>query len=205
MKKLLKLFITMSIMLAICASFCISSAAYGETEAETDVIADEISENIFTRLYDEVKGYATEILCAMTFAGSLLLAYAYKKGLIPIIEKTLLSIGNSVSKIKEQTEAGELAQENFSLQLTEKLDNAQGLVKDLVNHVNEMNSALNDVKRAELEREENTQNLSVIVSAQIDMLYDIFMTSALPQYQKDAVGERVAKMKEALRGDAERN
>ena len=37
-----------------------------------------------------------------------------------------------------------------------------------------------------------------MVKAQIDMLYDVFMSSALPQYQKDAVGERIAKMKEAL-------
>ena len=30
------------------------------------------------------------------------------------------------------------------------------------------------------------------------MLYDVFMSSALPQYQKDAVGERIAKMREAI-------
>ena len=34
------------------------------------------------------------------------------------------------------------------------------------------------------------------MSAQIDMLYGIFMTSSLPQYQKDAVSEHIHKMKE---------
>ena len=30
------------------------------------------------------------------------------------------------------------------------------------------------------------------------MLYDIFMSSALPEYEKARVGERVAKLKEEL-------
>lgn len=33
---------------------------------------------------------------------------------------------------------------------------------------------------------------------QINMLYDIFMTSALPQYEKDAVGERISAMNKIL-------
>ena len=46
--------------------------------------------------------------------------------------------------------------------------------------------------------------LRLVVDTQIDMLYDIFMSSALPQYQKDAVGERIAKMKGAIRENANR-
>ena len=34
--------------------------------------------------------------------------------------------------------------------------------------------------------------------SQIDMLYEIFMQSGLPQYSKDALGERMAKMKKTL-------
>ena len=64
-----------------------------------------------------------------------------------------------------------------------------------------MNAELTEIRCSERKRTENTEELSVIVGTQIDMLYDIFMTSALPQYQKDAVGERVAKMKEALAGN----
>ena len=33
------------------------------------------------------------------------------------------------------------------------------------------------------------------------MLYSIFMTSALPQYQKDEVGARIAKMREVIGDD----
>jgi hypothetical protein len=36
------------------------------------------------------------------------------------------------------------------------------------------------------------------VAQQIDMLYELFMSSGIPQYEKDAMGERVAKMKKEI-------
>ena len=44
--------------------------------------------------------------------------------------------------------------------------------------------------------------MKIILSAQIDMLYDIFMTSSLPQYQKDAVSKRIGEMKEVTERDS---
>ena len=37
-----------------------------------------------------------------------------------------------------------------------------------------------------------------VMLSQIDMLYEIFMQSGIPQYAKDSLGERVTKMKKAL-------
>ena len=34
--------------------------------------------------------------------------------------------------------------------------------------------------------------------SQIDVLYEIFMQSGIPQYAKDSLGEKVAKMKKSL-------
>ena len=44
------------------------------------------------------------------------------------------------------------------------------------------------------ERDER-KKLTAVLSAEVDMLYEIFMSAALPQYLKDSVGERIAKMK----------
>ena len=38
----------------------------------------------------------------------------------------------------------------------------------------------------------------VCLISQVDMLYAIFMSSALPQYQKDEVGARIKEMREEL-------
>ena len=201
MKKLLKALIILTLSLTLSLSLAIGASAYSETP---DGITEEVNDdNLFTKLFDEVKEYATEIFCAMTFIGSLALAYAYKKGLLPLVEKTLVSIGAAVARIKEKTESGELATENLGIAITDKLEAAERTIDELKSRISTMNTALESVITDEARKNDESKNLAIIVSTQIDMLYDIFMTSALPQYQKDAVGERVAKMKEALRGDAE--
>ena len=170
------------------ASEDVGDASYSETARE----------NVFATVFAGIKEYATEIFCAMTFVGSLLLAYAYKKGLLPLVESTLVSIGNAVTRIKEKTEEGEEISTQATVAINERLDTAQRLITTLAERIDEMTTELGEVKNSELLKNRENQNLSLIVSTQIDMLYDIFITSSLPQYQKDAVGERVARMKEAL-------
>ena len=43
--------------------------------------------------------------------------------------------------------------------------------------------------------------LDTILEGELDMLYDIFMTSSLPEYEKARVGERMRKLKEVLNSD----
>ena len=46
--------------------------------------------------------------------------------------------------------------------------------------------------------------LRLILNSQIELLYEIFMSSSLPTYQKDAVGARFAEMKRALEKETEK-
>ena len=39
-----------------------------------------------------------------------------------------------------------------------------------------------------------------VLSLEVEMLYELFMSSALPQYVKDRVGERIGKMRELVGG-----
>ena len=212
MKRTLKAFVAAIIFtLIILSSLIVSYADHSEAvindsdtvlsdgQEQTDEIVDEVGENVFTTIFNQLKSYATEIFCGMTFIGSLILAYAYKKGLIPLIEKTLVSISGAVAKIKERTESGAIATEELGASLSEKLEKSEMIVNSMIDKIGEMNKELAEIKTSELERTDSCKELSIIVETQIDMLYDIFMTSALPQYQKDAVGEKVAKMKETLK------
>ena len=113
-----------------------------------------------------------------------------------------MSIGNSVTRINERTEHNEENTEKFSKEMRERLECTEEVITALEEKIEIMTQSLNDVKDGELLKNRENRNLAILMSAQIDMLYDIFMSSALPQYQKDAVGERVAVMKEALRGNA---
>ena len=170
-----------------------------QNDGEDNVSSNEAEDvNFFTRLFDEIKAYATEIFCAMTFIGSVILAYAYKKGLLPLIKGALSSITHAVGSIKERTEANEESSSNFNKLINERLSDAEDTVRELGAKIEELSVLMNEINQSELMKNEDTKKLQVIVETQIDMLYEIFMTSALPQYEKDSVGERVAKMKEAL-------
>ena len=174
-----------------------------EESADADSHGDESETqgegNFFESVYNEIIGYASEILCALTLVGSLTLAVAYKKGLLPLLEKSLVSIGNAITKIKESTKESAEKSDVLSKSIDEKLTLTQETVESLGESVASLAKAISETKRDEVTDRMEKRQLRLVIDAQIDMLYDIFMSSALPQYQKDAVGERIAAMKEAMK------
>lgn len=162
----------------------------GETENTGE--ETEAGENLFAIIFSTVEDKAAEIFSVLTLISSLVLAYAYKKGLFPLIKSALTSLNGSVNKIKESAESELQKNEAIGGEVKEKLSDFEKLITAAGDRL-----ALIESK---LDENENRQDkeLKTIISAQIDMLYDVFMSSSLPQYQKDAIGQRVVKMKEAL-------
>ena len=194
MKNKLKYLLVTVLLIAFSSCFAVSAAA----EEVSEDVSEVIEENIFSTVYDEIALHASEILCAMTFAGSLILAFAYKKGLMPLVKGSLLSIGNAITKIKDDTT--ENAEKNAKLgeSLEIGLENAKITLDALAEKISDLDLTLKEKLEYEDKAKREKEEFKLILTSQIDMLYDIFMTSALPQYQKDAVGERVAKMKGAI-------
>ena len=185
-----------ALMGAVCAS---AEEGYEQVEYPTDD-AEEV--NFFEKVYSEVSEYASEILCALTFTGSVFLAFAYKKGLLPLVEKSLITIGNAVTKIKENTKESTEISSQLGVNIDGRLSETQELISKLAERIGSLEETLGRGLENENEARLEGKQLRLVVDAQIDMLYDIFMSSALPQYQKDAVGERIAKMKGAIRENA---
>ena len=153
--------------------------------------------NPFEALFNTVKAYATEIFCAMTFVGSLILAYAYKCGLIPIIKGGIGALSATVSGIRESAERGEKKTDELGHAVSERLKNAESTLDGISENLSLMATKLD---KLEADGDEK-RKLRIVMNAEVDMLYSIFMTSALPQYQKDEIGERIAKMREVLADD----
>ena len=154
----------------------------------------EIEKNPFESAFDTVKTMSAEIFCALTFIGSMILAWAYKKGLLPLLQGGLGAISTAVTKIKEKSEATEGATRELSATVAARLEKTEQALAKVTEGLQGLSDALDRLASDADDKE----RLKTVLTAQIDMLYDIFMTSALPQYQKDAVGERISKMKEAL-------
>ena len=207
MKNKLKYLIAIVLTAVICLGCTVSASAATDISPEqlegAENVTDNASEvplsdaNFFTRVYTELSEYAGEILCTLTFIASLLLAVAYKKGLFPLIEKSLSAIGNALGNLKETlSESGEKSTA-LSASVNERLTAANNAITALGEHVAKLSESLEASLLSEREANEEKRQLKVVVEEQISMLYDVFMCSALPQYQKDAVGERIAKMREA--------
>lgn len=183
MKKILTIILATALFLA----FGVVCFGAEPTDAQTEA-------NVFAIAYEWAYAHAAEILSALTLIGSLVLAITYKKGLLPKLSGALTRIGSSVSELGDGTK-------KILADMSEKIDTAtgkseitEGICQNLADEVSALSARLSEVDAQKGEREK----MRLIILSQIEMLYDIFMTSALPQYSKDAVGERVAAMKAAL-------
>lgn len=199
MNKKLKYLITSILVIVLALGLSVTASAETLTEAE------EITEaTVFDKLYTEVSEYAGEILCALAFIGSVVLAFAYKKGLMPIVKSSLVTIGNAMSKMKDSVNKNAERGEEMNREIASGLDGAVKVIQTLGERIDALEKSLTERLADKDETAREREALSIIMTSQIDMLYEIFMSASLPQYQKDAIGEKIAKMKGALAKNGDR-
>lgn len=168
-----------------------------EDRAESGAGADgseENEENFFSAVYNKIMSHAGDIFSTLAFLGSLLIALAYKKGLLPALTKAISGIKDSIEKVQRSANEGNSAASEGYSKLAEKLSKLEDTLSVFCNSVMNIGERLDTLGGDAADREK----MQIIMSSQIDMLYDVFMSSSLPQYQKEAIGSRVVKMKEEL-------
>ena len=161
--------------------------AVASSEKETD--GEE--QNFFAALYEGAREHLGEILCALTLVGSIFLAFAYKKGLLPIVTKALGAIGSSVGMLGEQTGT-------FASKIEEQSENLRASIGEIQSRLQGFEEALAKIKGGldgATASGEILKQTERTLGEQVEMLYEIFMSSALPQYQKEAVAKRIADMR----------
>lgn len=200
MKKLLVVLI--SVLLFISCGVAVSASEVGN-EAEVSENSSNVYENEepnadngnpFAEIYEYVAGHANDIFSALAFIGSLVLAFAYKKGLMPALSSALGNLRTSVKSISETAEKTLVDNENAYADFKANMELIGKGLDTLCISVAELDKRLSDSEK----QADEAKAMKTIMSAQVDMLYSIFMSSSLPQYSKDAVGERISEMKAAL-------
>ncbi len=212
-----KITLILVFILAFSLLFAISINAYDEgaseettqNEAEAPTSPSdgtyEENDNFFTVLYEGIKTNADKILSALAFLGSLVIAFAYKRGLFPFVEKSLTSLSGAVVKLRSETEKNAASENEFLAALADKLKKTEDIILGFTESLQKLENELSMFAEEKGEREK----LKLIMAAEVDMLNEIIMASSLPQYQKDRAGECFMKMKAKLNteeiGDAPRN
>lgn len=205
MKKILTLFICIVSVLSL--TLCLSVSAFasaeevekpifnenGESE-KVDTGADLTKENPFMEIYEAVIDNADKILCTLTFISSIVLMFFYKKGLFPAITKGLTAIKSFAGGFEETLNDGALKTEESLKFLLDRFASFENTVTEVSSSMERLEQRLSISDNGKNSREE----LKTVMLSQIDLLYEIFMQSSLPQYAKDSVGEKVSEMKRNL-------
>ncbi|MBQ8321583.1 MAG: hypothetical protein IJX92_04390 [Clostridia bacterium] len=150
--------------------------------------------NVFTTLYEMALSHAAEIFSCLSLIGTMVVSILYKKGLLPSVKEAISSIGASVTRIKESTDKQSETSREAGEKMSQRLDGFEEKLSEFSDVLNKMEERLYTTGQI-YEQNEKTR---LILSEQVDMLHDIFMSSSLPQYQKEAVGKRSNKMKAEL-------
>ena len=190
MKKFLLLALSLIIAISVCFTVT-ASAAEDDTYAQA---TDSAEINAFANLFLLIRENADKLFAMLAFISSLIVVFAYKRGLIPLINKGLAAIRKSTDSFEGKAQDAILKTEKSIEFLTDRFASYE-------NTVDSVSSAIADISErleALSESSDEKQLLKTVMLSQIDMLYEIFMQSGLPQYSKDALGERMAKMKKTL-------
>ena len=200
MKRLL--IVLIAVMLFISCGISVSASGVDKTEdvtENTDTVYENNESsaenaNPFAEVYAYVCEHADNIFSVLAFIGSILLAFVYKKGLMPALSSALGNLRTSVKSISDTAEKTLVGSENAYTDFKSNMELISKGLDTLCISVAELDKRLSASEKSA----EEAQAMKTIMSAQVDMLYNIFMSSSLPQYSKDAVGERISEMKAAL-------
>lgn len=197
MKKSLKLIFSLGVAVLLAFSVSLTALASGsEVITDTEAVSTEAedSQNLFEEAYETVLQHSSELFSALAFLGTLVIAFCYKKGLLPILTSALKSLGESVKTLCEGSKENlEQANEGVA-EISERLARLENAVEIFTADITTLEESLGT--EAQVRADARAQKK--ILLAQIEMLKEVFICSALPQYQKDAISEKVKLMKEEL-------
>lgn len=191
-KKLTKIIITLTFAVALLVAFCIGASAE-EAEIITEG-AQTVDENVFAEIYAVIKANADKIFSALAFIGTLIVGAMYKSGLLPLLSDALGKFKGTLEGIKSENERYESLTGAKLSEMGVSIKNIEKSVEDTGSQIARIESELSVYEKALAERE----SMKIILSGQIDMLYSIFMASSLPQFEKEEIGNKIARMREEL-------
>ncbi len=207
MKRIILLTVTV-LTLFVC-SFAFKTLASELPDAETVVneslqSIDEGGQNppVSEMILDYVRSYTSEIFCSLTFIGSLITAFLYKKGLLPTLSEGINRIYSITAKSKEISESLQKKSDeriesflNSSLPFLEKAGELTEYAEALRQNSLEM--------KDELQREKAERAaLSQVLAGQTELLYGVFMSANIPEFQKEQLAQKYNSIQAIIKASA---
>lgn len=166
--------------------------------AEGAALSEEGTEkNPFALLYRDIAENLDAVFGALAAVGTLAVAFSYKRGMLPLLRGGVGVLSDRVKEIGEQSEEIKKGSEENAVFVKNQLQIMLSSFKDCADTVKNFAAVLEDVraKTGEIEL------LKSLLAGEVELLYDIFSSSSLPQYQKEIVARRVEELRLALGGE----
>ena len=166
------------------------------TEDEEGDIPSSESTDIVKGLFDDLKNNLPEILSALSLICTVILMIVYKSGFIPMVREGVCALSAKVKSIGEQTDKMSLCAKSSDENIRAALEYAEKRLSTIEDSLSLLSEQLRGVDAIGAKSDAVSRALSI----EAQMLYELFMSSALPQYEKDRVGEMIAEMKRISEG-----
>ena len=199
-----KFLFTIGVCLTLALTLAIPAAAaenaptsITEESAQIATTEEAAEENIFFSFYEELNEHLPELFSALSLLGACIIAFCYKRGLLPLLKEGIGAIGATASDAGKKAES--YAKE--SREICEKANESIHLTASRMESIEKALSSLDEKIELIGDQKEESRLLHELMNGQIDMLLEIFLASSLPQFEKDRVSKHVEKMRLALRSD----
>lgn len=152
------------------------------------------SGGIFGEIYSCLASHAGEIFSTLSFIGTVAVALAYRRGLIPLLRDGLGAIGGAAGNISTSAERTQAVTEEAIAGVRRALDGFSDTLRTIERAGEETSERLRALEGEGYDK----KALTKILLEQINMLSDIFMSTSLPQFRKDEIAERAKEMRDLV-------
>lgn len=167
-----------------------------ETGAENGEVGDgDTASGAFAAFLTE---NADTLLGLLTLVGSLLVAFLYKTGLLPMLRAGLRAIGDTLGKSRELTErftedAGAHIKsiEEHTRPVLAAVERSEAIIRALEERLGAMERALSESER-------DRKETAAILRTETELFYELLHSVNLPEAQKEAMTESYYRLKRTL-------
>ena len=134
--------------------------------------------------------HAPEIFSALSLSVGLLLAFLYRRGMLPLLSRGLHAIGEQVTKLEEQSgEALSRSEGKLSAFLTEA-EPLMARLRSLGEQADSLGDFCQKTEQTLSETQAENQRIRASILAVAELLYGIFEAANLPLYAKERLADR---------------
>ena len=155
-----------------------------------------------TLVFDFFSQNADTLLGALTLCGSLLVAFLYKKGLLPLVRSGLSALASLLGKTGEVTE-------RFTSEASAVLTDIKEQTAPVLSVLNEsqatllaLGERLASLEEALAKSEEDRKSTAAVLATETELFYEMLCSVNLPQAQKDSMTESYYRLKRLLESRA---